>query len=192
MPTNNQCYNRSYNGTTQMLRQPNLTASTDGNSIFTQDDNKLHRIVKKIEHHFGKNTTSDFYNVTKSMKKLTVSKCQLKFLLKCRNYDIFPRHMSKLCKSINNISFHSNLINKKASHTTEYIKKKLHNLEIRDINIHIKSLNNSINSQLTKLKASTSETITDEFLKYYENTLTYFQYKHSTIHTKKFNGLLQQ
>ena len=126
------------------------------------------------------------------MKKLTVSKCKLKFLLNCRSYDIFPRHISKQCKSINNLSFHSNLINIKVSHTTEYIKKKLQNLEVRDLNIHIKFLNNSINSQLTKLKASTSETITDEFLKYYENTLTYFQYKHSTIHTKKFNGLLQQ
>ena len=126
------------------------------------------------------------------MKKLTVSKSKLKFLLKCRNYDIFPRHISKLCKSTNNISFHSNLINKKTSHTTEYIRKKLQNLEIWDINIHIKFVNNSINSQLTKLKASTSETITDEFLKYYENTLTFFQYKHSTIHTKKFNGLEQQ
>ena len=126
------------------------------------------------------------------MKKFTVSKCKLKFLLKCRNYDIFPRHISKLSKAINNISFHSNLIKKKASHTTECIKKELQNLEIRDINIYIKFLNNSINSQLTKLKASISETITDEFLKYYENTLTYFQCKHTTRYTKKFNGLLQQ
>ena len=184
-------YNSTYNGTIHQFQQLTMTTSTDSDSFFTKEDNTIHKIRKKIEYHFGYNIISNFNTLTKMMKKLTVSKSELKFLLKCRSFDIFPRHISNLCKSFKKLSFHSNLINRKVCHLIDYTKKKLLNSEIRDLNIHIKFLTNSINSQIIKLKASTSEITIAEFLKYYDKTLTYFQYKHSHIHTKKFNDLLQ-
>ena len=170
MPKNNQRYNSTYNGRTHQFQQLTLTTSTDSDSIFTQKDNKLHKILRKIEYHFGKNIISNFNIVTKMMKRLTASESELKFLLKCRSFDIFPRHILNLSKSINNLSFHSNFINRKVRHLIDYTKKKILNSEIRHLNIHIKFLNNSINSQLTKLKASTTEKTIEEFLKYYEDS----------------------
>ena len=80
MPKNNQRYNSTYNGTTHQFQQLTLTTSTDSDSIFTQKDNKLHKILRKIEYHFGKNIISNFNIVTKMMKRLTVSESELKFL----------------------------------------------------------------------------------------------------------------
>ena len=72
--------------------------------------------------------------------KLAHARSHLVFLLECRTFDMLPKHLNNYNKKIENLKLYSRSVNKKMKNFLHYIKKKMLNLEIKDLNIHIKFL----------------------------------------------------
>ena len=75
---------------------------------------------------------------TRSHRLLANSKSQRRYLLECRKFGATPQHIQNLSRKFFNIRFHSNSCKKKFQNFMKYFATKLLNLEIRDINYHIK------------------------------------------------------
>ena len=146
--------------------------------------------------HFGKGSFKEiveikdkFAKLCKLLKKCTTTNSELWFLLNCRSYDVFPRHIKNLSKCFHNLSFHSNYARKKVNHLSNYVHKKILDFEISDLNIHILFLQKQIDSTTLKLKASTSHQLIHRFLHYYDFTLQFIKNWHTKKHTDKLNQI---
>ena len=72
------------------------------------------------------------------------------FLLRCRSNNFIPQHTLNLSKRFRTFSFHSDSCKQRLvvidNHIMRYGSFKLLNLDIRDINFHIKFVNKSLSS----------------------------------------------
>ena len=86
--------------------------------------------LKSIKSDFGLQAyveAKNWININKGIRKTTLKK---EFLLKCRNYNLFPNNIINNTKNVNNISFYSRSVCKQLNSMIEKLKYQLRNMEI--------------------------------------------------------------
>lgn len=131
-----------------------------------------------------------FVKLVKCATALEYARLDRIFLLRCRYHDIFPKNILNCFKSLHNISFHSKTCVSKIRNLSISYKKTLLNLEISDINIHFRFLNNQLSSLTHSISVQTSNQLVQSFLSFYNKSLKFhISNKQSTLN-KKFSNLL--
>ena len=149
MPINMHCYNLD-----NALDKPKNISSTLTTSIFDRlgpsisgANVTLSQTLNFIKEHSDSKENQKFVSFTKTLRRHALYVSQKKFLTNCRSHDVLPHHIQNSCQSIRNLSFFSNPIKRKNFYLFEYLHKKILNLEISDIHIHINSLKKQIESK---------------------------------------------
>ena len=152
-------------------------------------DLKLSHILHLIFVKFGyKVKKKNFLKLSRLLYDLKISESRCKFLIKCRFYDLIPKHNSNCLINLSNLPFHSK---KECRHLNKLIvstQKRILNMEISDINVHKIFLKKSILSKQNVLYNLCGVNITNGFLNYY-NTKLKLAYKIDENLNKKLESL---
>ena len=144
--------------------------------------------LKSIKSDFGLQAyieAKNWINIKKEIRKTTSKK---EFLLKCRNYNLFPKNIINNTKNVNNISFHSRSVCKQLNSMIEKLKYRLRNMEIKDIHNHLHFLQNKSNN-IRKSLASLIPTYHSDNTISYQNDLNSKIHNNKIILDKKFENL---
>lgn len=136
-----------------MNRIRNQNAWTNGNG------NK--NFYTHIHQQYGAQQVRHLKEWQNTFKNLNKSKQQLKFLLRCRQTGVLPRHIHNL--RIKKFSLKSKTAYKKLALCSERFQKALLNIEIEDANINIMYLNEKQNRLEKLINDTLPSDITDVF-----------------------------
>lgn len=111
---------------------------------------------------------------------------QLKFLLRCRQEALVPKHIYE--SNINNIQFFSNKNITKFNRSLTKLSNNILNLEIDDLNYRIWLLNKQM-LEFEKVILTTPKQMYEQFFTIEENSISRYSEKLYMIHEKKLNYL---
>ena len=144
--------------------------------------------LKSIKSDFGLQAyveAKNWININKGIRKTTLKK---EFLLKCRNYNLFPNNIINNTKNVNNISFYSRSVCKQLNSMIEKLKYQLRNMEIKDIHNHLHFLQNKSNNIRKSLASLIPTYLLDNMISY-QNDLNSKIHNNKIILDKKFENL---
>lgn len=122
-------------------------------------------------------------------KKICKSSQQLTFLIRCRQYDIFPLHIenARFC-----FSFRSNTVKHKFGSLKKRFKKMMLNLEIKYINYNLDTLRSRVKRIETDLITHLSRKLMGNFFQFNKKKVTRLNQVTKSSLIKKFNNMLNK
>jgi len=124
---------------------------------------------EKITSQFGRDHTNLLKSWMKKKIKMSTLNQQLKFLLRCRRFDVLPPHIYYLrC----NITFSNNNVNHKFSKFKRRNQKVLLNLEIKDINYSLNFLRSEIKRIEDAIFLNLPRDVVSDFFRYNNDKIT--------------------
>lgn len=154
-------------------------------------DHKFTYILNKIRKIFDRYIYLDFNSLFNLLKEKRYSIQKQKFLLKCRMYDVIPKHISDSCRNlyVNMYSFsQNNNLHKLITQT----QKKILNLEINDIIAHLGFLSKEIEKIKRRLYDNIDNEIVDELCNFYNIKINKEIFKHKQNLDEKFSFLIDR
>ena len=126
-----------------------------------------------------------FMNTTKD---LSVALARRRYLLHCRTYDMFPKHIINVkMKLLNNTNFYSNLAKKLFNKLVDKFCKNILNTEITDICTHIKYLDKNLTQVKCKLNNSSIDKVfLSKFFVTQTKKFEYISEKYNNVLLNKF------
>lgn len=147
----------------------------------------LTKILNQIKSKTNHNIKKIFIKLTKAQRLSVSITQQLKFLLRCRTHDVFPNHINKYMRKV---SFRSRFMNRKFKHFSHFIRKKIMNMGITDLNTHGKYTKIKLENIISNLKTLVDPLVVDNFLDYYELPLKDLKSKYDHKYNNKLNRLI--
>ena len=125
-------------------------------------------VLNLLQKGYGQKAKAGFYYITQLLQDLAYAREKCRFLLLCKNLEIFPKHITNACKNISDLFLHSKLCNRVLHEFIFKVKNRLLRTEIKDINMHINYLNRKTDSTITELENTISKDVLDLLVKFYE------------------------
>lgn len=139
---------------------------------------------------YSLNVKNRFVTLAKTCINISDAHHDLKFLLKCRSFDVFPRHIENSVIPFLSITFHSNFGKKMQFSYSHSIKKTLLGFEISDLNIHINFLHKKRDLIINDLQNLTSSQLCHAFLSFFQNSISFQGNSKKLSLERKFIDLL--
>ena len=106
--------------------------------------NSISYYLQYIENSYNTNVMLKSRIFINSLKKFTTAKAQRNFLLSFRSKNILPNNLYNIHGNLKHLRFYSNFGFKNFTSAKHIFIKKMLNIEIHYINIHVKFLTNKI------------------------------------------------
>ena len=163
-----------------MLFQEDLSTIPDVILDLPSNNYKIHdeelqdiHFFKFINNTYGISTSKLFKGITEFGQKIISTKSSLKFLIRCRELDIFPKALDKFEINLNHINLHSKTGKKTYSKDIHDFKVKTLNNLIEDSCIHIYFLHKKVQHNLELLE----NLVSVEFLNRFLMSQDFYNYK---------------
>ena len=158
--------------------QPLQNLVNNSNIESCKNINDIFKYVRSI---YNEGTFKKIQSFTKLSKKVATEILHKKFLLSCREYDVFPKHVQNVLSSFKSFSIHSLSIKNKFFYLEKCISKKILNYLIKDTHNHV----NYLLKNIKKLKIFLKEQLNTKLLHKFYSILNYILHKIKSKVSKK-------
>ena len=146
-----------------------------------------------ISYKYGRHTTSVLKQYINTHKTITHKQTENRFLLKCKNYGIYPKHITNITINVNkNFNKNNNNTHKQLTNILNNFHYKILKLEISD-NYKTINVKQKLKTALEKdLKQQLTEHEYDEFMNIQLTTQYNIKNAREITHNNKFDRLLNE
>ena len=138
---------------------------------------------------YGHNTVKILKVYIKSLRQIIKCKAQVKFLIKCRRYDILPKHIQKVNSNLKHFKFTSRSIQRSFNNILHKFKITLLNKEIEDKNIQLTYWTNKSERLIKKLNSILPVNLIDKFVETQTERNNKLWININNTHKKKFTNI---
>jgi len=140
-----------------------------------------------ITSEYGLESTKLLKSWRNMRNRICISTQQRTFLVRCRRYDVLPPHIQYLRYTTH---FFSRVAKRKFDNLKKRNQKTILNLEIRDINNHLKYLKSRIIKIEELLKSKLPINVVTDFFKFSNNKINAFNLSLKTKSIAKFDNII--